>query len=224
MLITNADVAELVDALVLGTSVNDVGVRVPSSAPSNRVDTMNLLFYFSLYFKCTLHKFDFNFQLCYNYCILLHKEELEMEQRNLEDLVDYLSEKCKKTLKKRTRNHEKTRFYNEALQFLEEVNHLKRLISNVNDINTAIENGNEPTHRISQDDEYVKHYDIVLVSLKDLDKILKSSNLKTCLNYKNSSCFYTEKRNKKAYVNIFEFVDQNTDTAVIYVATRKKYF
>ena len=44
------------------------------------------------------------------------------------------------------------------------------------------------------------------------------------LNYKNSSCFYTEKRNKKAYVNIFEFVDQNTDTAVIYVATRKKYF
>ena len=82
MLITNADVAELVDALVLGTSVNDVGVRVPSSAPSNGVDTMNLLFYFSLYFKCTLHKFGFNFQLCYNYCILLHKEELEMEQRN----------------------------------------------------------------------------------------------------------------------------------------------
>ena len=29
----HADVAELVDALVLGTSVNDVGVRVPSSAP-----------------------------------------------------------------------------------------------------------------------------------------------------------------------------------------------
>ena len=29
----NADVAELVDALVLGTSVTDVGVRVPSSAP-----------------------------------------------------------------------------------------------------------------------------------------------------------------------------------------------
>ena len=34
MSIRNADVAELVDALVLGTSVNDVGVRVPSSAPS----------------------------------------------------------------------------------------------------------------------------------------------------------------------------------------------
>ena len=34
MSIINADVAELVDALVLGTSVNDVGVRVPSSAPS----------------------------------------------------------------------------------------------------------------------------------------------------------------------------------------------
>lgn len=32
-LIRYADVAELVDALVLGTSVNDVGVRVPSSAP-----------------------------------------------------------------------------------------------------------------------------------------------------------------------------------------------
>ena len=29
----NADVAELADALVLGTSVNDVGVQVPSSAP-----------------------------------------------------------------------------------------------------------------------------------------------------------------------------------------------
>ena len=28
-----ADVAELVDALVLGTSANGVGVRVPSSAP-----------------------------------------------------------------------------------------------------------------------------------------------------------------------------------------------
>ena len=33
LLLANADVAELVDALVLGTSVNDVGVRVPSSAP-----------------------------------------------------------------------------------------------------------------------------------------------------------------------------------------------
>ena len=31
--ITYADVAELADALVLGTSVNDVGVQVPSSAP-----------------------------------------------------------------------------------------------------------------------------------------------------------------------------------------------
>ena len=30
-----ADVAELVDALVLGTSANGVGVRVPSSAPNN---------------------------------------------------------------------------------------------------------------------------------------------------------------------------------------------
>ena len=29
-----ADVAELADALVLGTSVNDVGVQVPSSAPT----------------------------------------------------------------------------------------------------------------------------------------------------------------------------------------------
>ena len=32
--ITYADVAELADALVLGTSVNDVGVQVPSSAPN----------------------------------------------------------------------------------------------------------------------------------------------------------------------------------------------
>ena len=30
----HADVAELVDALVLGTSANGVGVRVPSSAPT----------------------------------------------------------------------------------------------------------------------------------------------------------------------------------------------
>ena len=29
----NADVAELADALVLGTSTNGVGVQVPSSAP-----------------------------------------------------------------------------------------------------------------------------------------------------------------------------------------------
>ena len=29
----NADVAELVDAMVLGTSANGVGVRVPSPAP-----------------------------------------------------------------------------------------------------------------------------------------------------------------------------------------------
>ena len=32
-MLINADVAELADALVLGTSVNDVGVQVPSSAP-----------------------------------------------------------------------------------------------------------------------------------------------------------------------------------------------
>ena len=32
-MLMNADVAELADALVLGTSVNDVGVQVPSSAP-----------------------------------------------------------------------------------------------------------------------------------------------------------------------------------------------
>ena len=31
--VKDADVAELADALVLGTSVNDVGVQVPSSAP-----------------------------------------------------------------------------------------------------------------------------------------------------------------------------------------------
>ena len=35
-----ADVAELVDALVLGTSVNDVGVRVPSSAPYKVFQTL----------------------------------------------------------------------------------------------------------------------------------------------------------------------------------------
>ena len=31
--VEDADVAELADALVLGTSVNDVGGQVPSSAP-----------------------------------------------------------------------------------------------------------------------------------------------------------------------------------------------
>ena len=31
--VEDADVAELADALVLGTSVKDVGVQVPSSAP-----------------------------------------------------------------------------------------------------------------------------------------------------------------------------------------------
>ena len=36
-----ADVAELVDALVLGTSANGVGVRVPSSAP--KVDVLELV-------------------------------------------------------------------------------------------------------------------------------------------------------------------------------------
>ena len=33
LLVKYADVAELVDALVLGTSANGVGVQVPSSAP-----------------------------------------------------------------------------------------------------------------------------------------------------------------------------------------------
>ena len=36
LLISNADVAELADALVLGTSVNDVEVQVLSSAPNNK--------------------------------------------------------------------------------------------------------------------------------------------------------------------------------------------
>ena len=37
-----ADVAELADALVLGTSVNDVGVQVPSSAPEKRLTMVSL--------------------------------------------------------------------------------------------------------------------------------------------------------------------------------------
>ena len=36
-----ADVAELADALVLGTSVNDVGVQVPSSAPKMYLFELN---------------------------------------------------------------------------------------------------------------------------------------------------------------------------------------
>ena len=35
----NADVAELADALVLGTSVNDVEVRVLSSAPEFNIES-----------------------------------------------------------------------------------------------------------------------------------------------------------------------------------------
>lgn len=37
MKIKYADVAELVDALVLGTSAYGVGVQVPSSAPTKKV-------------------------------------------------------------------------------------------------------------------------------------------------------------------------------------------
>ena len=37
----DADVVELADALVLGTSANGVGVRVPSSAP--KVDVLELV-------------------------------------------------------------------------------------------------------------------------------------------------------------------------------------
>ena len=44
LLISNADVAELADALVLGTSVNDVGVQVPSSAPNIKNRSSNILF------------------------------------------------------------------------------------------------------------------------------------------------------------------------------------
>ena len=39
-----ADVAELADALVLGTSVNDVGVQVPSSAPEKQTNFVSLFF------------------------------------------------------------------------------------------------------------------------------------------------------------------------------------
>ena len=46
-----ADVAELADALALGASVHDVGVRLPSSAPQRKVSTIStylFLFYESL--------------------------------------------------------------------------------------------------------------------------------------------------------------------------------
>ena len=43
-----ADVAELVDALVLGTSANGVGVRVPSSAP--------MTFLFELFYRTDRYK------------------------------------------------------------------------------------------------------------------------------------------------------------------------
>ena len=40
----NADVAELADALDLGSSVNDVGVQVPSSAPEKSIDFVGAFF------------------------------------------------------------------------------------------------------------------------------------------------------------------------------------
>ena len=42
-----ADVAELADALDLGSSVTDVGVQVPSSAPIKAITSV-IAFYYSL--------------------------------------------------------------------------------------------------------------------------------------------------------------------------------
>ena len=48
-----ADVAELADALVLGTSVNDVGVQVPSSAPKRvKIKFHSLFLYFVKLILC----------------------------------------------------------------------------------------------------------------------------------------------------------------------------
>ena len=49
---TYADVAELADALVLGTSTNGVGVQVPSSAPNNKtyVSIEISIFYIGLFY------------------------------------------------------------------------------------------------------------------------------------------------------------------------------
>ena len=75
MSIGNADVAELVDALVLGTSANGVGVRVPSSAPTTYLFELTdryeinqkwliflfvkkFIFYFSLYCLSEHPSFD----------------------------------------------------------------------------------------------------------------------------------------------------------------------
>ena len=53
--VEDADVAELADALVLGTSVNDVGVQVPSSAPSTEYQGLaNLPWYFFCQFADSL--------------------------------------------------------------------------------------------------------------------------------------------------------------------------
>lgn len=43
-----ADVAELADALDLGSSVTDVGVQVPSSAPIKAITSVIAFFYFIL--------------------------------------------------------------------------------------------------------------------------------------------------------------------------------
>ena len=61
-----ADVAELADALVLGTSVFDVGVQVPSSAPI-KINHSSAMVYF-LHVPQLL-KIDFKAILWYNYSV-----------------------------------------------------------------------------------------------------------------------------------------------------------
>ena len=55
-----ADVAELADALDLGSSVTDVGVQVPSSAPIKAITSV--IAFFILYKKHSL----------FNKCLTLH--------------------------------------------------------------------------------------------------------------------------------------------------------
>ena len=83
---TYADVAELADALVLGTSVNDVGVQVPSSAPK-RVKIKFHLFFF----------FFFKLILCQKSPSLLSQdfkmeEKLNMENEKIKYLIDIIND------------------------------------------------------------------------------------------------------------------------------------
>ena len=67
-MLINADVAELADALVLGTSVNDVGVQVPSSAPTIKFEPIRgSFFYFKLHINLETRNIILQQQILYGW-------------------------------------------------------------------------------------------------------------------------------------------------------------